>query len=240
MFSLLQTIMAGKTWLKAELHTHINHDPEDTIPYSAKELIDCAAKKGFQVLGITCHNYVYHNPETDKYAKSKGILLLSGVERTIEGKHVLIYDISPQEAAQIRTFTDLRAWKQKHLQSLVIAPHPFHLTGTCLKKQILKHLDLFDAWEYSWFYVSFFNPNKKTVNLARKYHKPLIGSSDVHRLNCFGRTYTLLDAPKTKVGLSKAIRNGNIEIITSPLPLGEFLRIMVRVFLNKLRKTLRG
>ncbi len=225
--------------LKAELHTHINHDPEDTIPYSAQELIDCAAKKGFQVLGITCHNYVYHNPETDKYAKSKGILLLSGVERTIDGKHVLIYEITPTDAQQIKHFRDLSIWKQKHPQSLVIAPHPFHLTGTCLKNKILKYLDLFDAWEYSWFYVSFFNPNKKTTALAKRYHKSLTGSSDVHRLNCFGRTYTLIDAPQTKSSVFKAIRNGKVEVVTEPLPLGEFLRIMINVFLSKFRKTLR-
>lgn len=232
--------MVSKTLLKAELHCHLGYDPGGTIPYSDTELIDYAAARGFQVLGITCHDYVFQNKETKKYARSKGILLLSGVERTIKGKHVLIYDISPQEAVQIHTFEELKVWKQKHPQSLVIAPHPFHLTGTCLKEKILKYLDLFDAWEYSWFYVSFFNPNKRTVNLARKYHKPLTGSSDVHRLNCFGRTYTLIDAPKTQAGVFKAIREGKVDVVTESLPLGEFLGIMVNVFLSKFRKTIRG
>ena len=30
--------------------------------------------------------------------------------------------------------------------------------------------------------------------LAKKYGKPVVGNSDVHKLKDFGRTYTLIDA----------------------------------------------
>ena len=82
--------------LKAELHTHIHADPKDGhfVTYSAQELIDEAAQKNFDVLGISCHDYLYRDQAAEEYARQKGILLLSGVERTIEGKHVLLYNLT--------------------------------------------------------------------------------------------------------------------------------------------------
>ena len=64
--------------LKAQLHIHTKEDPQDYrfVRYSAKELINRAAERGFDVLAITCHNRVVYNQELKDYAQKRNILHL--------------------------------------------------------------------------------------------------------------------------------------------------------------------
>ncbi|MBI4983367.1 PHP domain-containing protein [Candidatus Woesearchaeota archaeon] len=227
--------------LKAELHTHAHVDPKDSgeVSYSIKELIDQAAEFNFEVLAITCHDLVYIDDQVTEYAQRRGIHLIPGVEKTIDGKHVLIYNLSDQQAQLIKTFEDLKSFKKVHPDSLIIAPHPFHYKSTCLKQKVLQYLDLFDAWEYSWFYLAAFNPNKRTAALAQKYHKPVIGSSDVHNLRELGRTYTLIDSKKSTGAICAAIKVGKTTVISKPLPLFEFIGISIRMLYFDTRRKLR-
>src|SRR2546430_1699689 len=107
--------------LRADLHLH-TREGERFIAYDARELVDRAAHSGFQVLSITNHNTVTFSAHLQGYAQERGILLIPGIEATIEGKHVLLYsiDVSPE---RIRTFADLRRLRRP--EWLVVAPHPF-------------------------------------------------------------------------------------------------------------------
>ena len=226
--------------LKAELHTHIRGDPIDTfIRYTAYDLINRAAAQGFQVLAITCHNYIYQDTKAKDYAREKGLLLLQGMEMTLQGKHTLIYNITPEQAATIKTFTDLQQLKKKQGNILVIAPHPFHYTSTCLDDIVLQYPDLFDAWEYSFFYTRVLNPNQKTLHLARQLGKPVIGNSDVHDLNDLGRTYTLIDAAWEEKAVIKSIRQGKVHLITKPLPLWNASSIAAKMLYRSVQKIAR-
>ena len=99
---------------KADLHLHCG-DGEIQDPWTpqSKDIIDHAKSLGFNLLSFTCHNKVFYNEDLAEYAEKQGILLIPGVERDIEGKHVLIYNINNREAQQVRTFNDLRQLKQK-------------------------------------------------------------------------------------------------------------------------------
>ena len=216
--------------LKAELHAHVKGDPEDNIQYSVYELIDNAKEKGFQVLAVTCHNLLFEDIKAVSYAKKKGILLMLGIEKEIEGKHILIYNIS-KEINKVDTISKLKEFKKRNKDILIIAPHPFFYLSECLGKKILSHIDLFDAWEYSYFYTLWFNPNKKLVRLSKKYKKPLIGSSDVHNLEFLGQTYTLIDSKLEKKEIIKAIKKGKTKIVTKPLS----SKIFIRRILNSSR-----
>ncbi len=229
--------------LKVEFHIHVMGDRVDDIPYTPKELIDDAHRKNFDVLALTSHNIVIHNKELERYAKQKGILLIPGVERSIERKHVLIYNITEEESRQIHSFSDLERLKQKkkeqNLPFLVIAAHPFHYGPICLKEKVVKYLDLFDAWEYSFFYTKKINKNRKTVRLSKKYKKPLVGNSDVHRLNLLGHsTYTLIDAEKNIESVFKAIKDNKIELRTKPLSFFKFSSIFVIALFTGTKKWL--
>src|SRR5688572_258870 len=118
--------------LKADLHLH-TREREEFITYNAWGLIDRAASYGFQVLRITNHDTVTFSAELQGYARERGILLIPGVEATVEGKHVLLYNIDvPPE--RIRTFADLRRLRRP--EWLVVAPHPFFPASYALRKRL--------------------------------------------------------------------------------------------------------
>ena len=144
--------------IKSDFHLHTRDDREDRIGHSEKELIDHAAANGFSALAITNHNTFTFNNDLRSYAEDSGILLIPGVEKTVEGKHVLILNASPA-TEKITTFEDLR--KAKEDDVFLIAPHPFFKHHNCLEKKLYKHIELFDALEFCFFYSKWFNLNRQ-------------------------------------------------------------------------------
>tara|TARA_Y100000310_G_scaffold190615_1_gene190593 strand:+ start:5832 stop:6524 length:693 start_codon:yes stop_codon:yes gene_type:complete len=226
--------------LKAELHTHIHGDPIDSfIKYTAYDLIDNAKEKGYDVLAITCHNKFYWDEKVNSYAKSKNMVLIPGIEKNIEGKHTLIYNC-PKDVEKVNNFKQLYEFKKKYPEILIIAAHPNHKDTSCHGRNILKHFDLFDAWEYNFFWTKGLNVNNKTLRWARKYKKPLVGNSDVHDLYYFGTTYSLIDAERNVDSVLSAIRQGNVTVKSRPLSKKVFFRIMYKVITGKTKLLLYG
>lgn len=217
--------------LKSDLHLHAGEDKHHRLKYNSKELIDYAAEKGFEVLALTFHRDVYYDEELKEYAKDKGILLIPSVEKLIEGKEVLIYNITQTESKKLKTFDDIRDLK-KRKNILVIAPHPYFKIWNCLGKKLVENIDLFDAIEYSHFHLPYFNLNKKAVEVAKKFSKPLIGTSDAHNLFQIGMTYSLVDSEKSIESFFKAIREGRTQLKTKPVSLKYFIWRSFRMILN--------
>ncbi|MBI5389120.1 PHP domain-containing protein [Candidatus Woesearchaeota archaeon] len=225
--------------LKADLHLHTLDDPEDGffIRHSARKLVDEAASQDFAVLAITLHNKVFSSASLSSYAKKKGILLIPGAELTLEGKHVLVYNITEKERAGIKTLADLKQFKEK--KHLVIAPHPFYPGSSCLGKKVLRYKGLFDALEYCHFYPWFFNGfNKKAENIAKQLGVPMIGNGDVHWLFQFGHTYSQIDAPKNVEGVIAAIKKGKVQVKTRPLPFWLFVRVLLALITTPVQRVL--
>jgi predicted metal-dependent phosphoesterase TrpH len=201
--------------LKADFHIHTREDPHDFIRYTAVELLEEAARQGFQVIALTCHNKRIHNEELRRRAADLGILLIPGVEAAIEGKHTLLLDL-PYSRLRVRTFAHVRALKRDG--GLVVAPHPFFPAPKCLGSKLRENLDLFDAIEFSHFYTRRMDFNRRAVEYARRMDIPLVGTSDCHRLWQLGTTYTLVDAEaRTVPAVFAAIRAGRVRVVTAPL-----------------------
>lgn len=213
--------------LKIDLHMHTNEDPQDTfIKHSSKQLIDHFASLGYDAIAITCHDAVIHRTELAEYAQKKGILLIPGCERTIEGRHTLLYNFTQKETEKIKTFEDLRKIKKKH--HLVIAPHPFFPHGASLREKLAENADLFDAVECSQFYTENMNFNKKALWFAHTRNMPVVGNSDTHMLwHTNGTTYSLVEAEKTTAGVVDAIKSGKVELATTEMPLRIFISTMI-------------
>ncbi len=226
-----------RSMLKADFHTHVKEDPRDEIGYTAKQLIAHAAKLHYDVLAITCHDYVLFSSELAAFARQRGILLIPGAERTIEGRHVLLYNVTNDDLRFLRTFNDLRMLRRRK-QVITIAPHPFFLFGQCLGPLLEKHINLFDAIEYSHYHTHLVNRNRRAEKLARRYHKPLVGTSDCHHLWQFSRTHSLINSAKTKDAVLAAIKAGSVRHVSPPLPLGAFAAIAAWIGLTLLRRKL--
>lgn len=223
--------------LKAQLHCHAAEDPHDWIPHSARDLIDRAADLGFQVLAITLHDAQIDSPALGDHARSRGIVLVPGTERTIEGRHVLLLNFPAAEAERVRTLEEVARLKRRR-HGLVIAPHPFHPGPTCLRGLMDEHADLFDAVELSFFYTTDWDPNQRAVHWADVHGRPLVGTADVHRLWTLDRTYSLIDARPDPSAICAAIRAGQIEVRTSPLTLAEVGRLVSSMAMSDLRAVL--
>ena len=224
--------------LKADFHIHTREDPHDFIRYTAVELLEEAARQGFQVIALTCHNKRIHTEELRRRAADLGLLLIPGVEAAIEGKHTLLLDM-PYSRLRVRSFAHVRALKRDG--GLVIAPHPFFPAPKCLGSKLRENLDLFDAIEFSHFYTRRVDFNRRAVEYARRMDMPLVGTSDCHRLWQLGTTYSLIEAEeKTVPAVFAAIRAGRVRVVTAPLRPLDDLRGRALGFGRDLRRAARS
>jgi predicted metal-dependent phosphoesterase TrpH len=208
-------------WLKAELHAHCNVDPADyrVCSHSPEQLIHEAARLGYQVLSITCHNRDVWDHRLSDLALSLGITLIPGMEVSAEGRrHVLVYNFQT-DCEHLNTFAKIRARKRE--DTLVIAPHSFFPAPSCLRGLLERNVDLFDAIEFSGFYTHFLDFNRRAVRIAAEHGIPMVGNSDVHLLWQLDKTCTRIDSEPGVVPVLQAIREGRIRIESAPLSLSQ-------------------
>lgn len=212
-------------WLKVDFHTHTAEDPKDFIRYSARELIDAAAAKGFDALAVTNHDASLFDPGLERYAAERGILLLPGVEITASGCHIVV--INPRFVPNPRgcDLRDLAALRDE--ASLFIAPHPFFHFFKSLHEKLFLVLRHIDAIEFTCYHHPLLNLNKKAMRTARETGKPLVGNSDSHNLRQFGKTFTLVQAEKSLPAIVAAVKEGRCRVETVPLSLRMMLRVVV-------------
>ena len=224
--------------LKADLHLHTAEDPLDRVRYTAKELISKAAHEKFDVISITNHHQMTFNRDLLSYAQERGILLIPGVEMTIQRRHVLVLNPPPYKLC-----TDFHSLsKLCRPETLIVAPHPYFPGSYSLNGYLLKHLDLFDALEYCHFYSSMINFNQRALEVCQTLGFPLVGNSDAHFLSQMGTTYSLIYAEKNLDSIFAAIRANRVEVVTRPLNhlemgsiANRFLRMKLRAKMTKRR-----
>jgi len=222
--------------LKADLHLHTAEDPLDRIRYTAKELITKAAEEGFDVISITNHHQMTFNQDLYSYAQERGILLIPGIELTIQRRHVLVLNPPPHKKC-----SDFFSLSKLHRpETLIIAPHPYFPGTYSLNGYLLKHRTLFDALEYCHFYSPVINFNQRAVEVSQFLGLPLVGNSDAHFLSQLGTTYSLIYAEKNLDAIFAAIRQNKIKVATRPLKhlemgaiANRFLRMKLRAKISK-------
>src|SRR5262252_2660334 len=205
-------------WIKIDLHIHTLDDPKDAVDFSAHELLERARSFGFRVLAITLHDAVFNRKEVYADAAAMGILLIPAAEVRLLGADVIVLNVTAEEVAQLKDFNDLRRLRTRRGNSIfTIAPHPFYIFGGSIGSRLLKEIDCFDAIEFCHFHIGLFNPNRRAKSVASRFGKPLIATSDAHRLHAFGRHYTSIPAPPalTVENIFAALRCGPLRL-TSP------------------------
>jgi predicted metal-dependent phosphoesterase TrpH len=213
--------------LHGDFHHHINADPVDGsfVPHSAGELIDRAAAVGLNVLAITCHESVPYDGDATRYARERGVLLIRGMEATVDGHHVLLLNF-PEFPPGICTMDDIAA--AKTADALVIAPHPFYPSGIAGGETLLAHRTTFDAVEFSGLYTALTPQfNRRATEYARQARLPVVGNSDTHFLWQLGRTLTCIDAPPEPAAVIQAIRHGRVQLVTRPMSWVHLTRFIV-------------
>jgi len=199
--------------LRADLHIH-TREAEPFIAYNARDVIVRAAREGYRVLSISNHDTQTFSDDLSAFARDHGILLIPGVEVTVEGRHVLVYN-ADVSVDKIKTFAGLKRYRTP--EWLVIAPHPFFPAAYCLREKLWQEIELFDAIEFSHFYTPRIDFNRAAVKLARALGLPLVGTSDSHLDEQFGTTFSLVDASPTVESVLGAIKAGRLSVVSRPL-----------------------
>ena len=223
--------------LKVELHTHSADDPVDRIGHSTVELIDRAAELQYDAIAVTLHDRQLDLAPVQDHAAARGVTLIPGIERTIEGKHVLLLNFH-RGAEDVRSFDDLARLKASEPQGIVIAPHPFFPLRSCLRGLMDRYAALFDAVEYNGMFTDRVNFNRPAERWARKRGKPLVGNGDVHRLRQLGTTYSLVDAEPHADAICEAVRAGLVQVEARPLSIVQAGALMTDLFASDVVRAL--
>jgi predicted metal-dependent phosphoesterase TrpH len=205
------------------------------VVHTPFDLIDEASRYGYEVLSITNHNLQLFRDEITSYAADRGILLIPGVEATLEGKHVLLYNFSDYHPGWT-SFDHLE--KSKGKDQLVIAPHPFYPIGTALGRLFYERLSFFDALEYSSLAMNLINFNTKARRVAEEHKLPLVANSDLHFLFQLGRSYSMIYAEKTTTAVISAIKEGRVRPSAKVTGLTGLLNWFASSYVNRLRYAL--
>ena len=220
--------------LKVEFHSHSSDDPMDRISYSSDELIDHAAKLGSNALAITLHDRQLDLRPFTSHATDRGITLIPGIERTIEGRHVLLLNFSAATES-VHSFDDLARLRSRE-RGLVVAPHPFYPIGSALREKMDRYRDLIDAVEYNAMFTPLLNFNTPATRWARLNGKPMVGNGDVHRLRQLGSTYSLVEAEANPDAICEAIRDCRVDVHAQPLSIAAAASIMSDLLIVDIRK----
>src|SRR6266550_720255 len=221
-------------WLKLDLHIHTLDDPKDAVDYSAHQLLERARALGFRVLAITLHDAVFDRQQVFADAAAMGILLISAAEMRLQGADVIVLNVSATEMAELKSFDDLRRLRERRGDSIfTIAPHPFYMFGGSIGSRLFREIDCFAAIEFCHFHVGLFNPNRRAKRVASRFRKPLIATSDAHRLHAFGRHYTSIRVPPalTVENVFAALRNGPLRLTSPPCSFTDLASAIYFVFL---------
>ncbi len=77
--------LTGGSWLRGNLHAHTTASDGSLMP---QELVDAYARLGYDFLAITDHD-VYTSATDHESLEDNGLILITGVEATANGPHVL-------------------------------------------------------------------------------------------------------------------------------------------------------
>ena len=219
--------------LKVDLHLHTSEDKKENVRHNSFELIDEAWRQGFDVISITNHDMITWSRDLERHALRRGVLLIPGVELTVQGCHVLVIG-ELEGLEQVRRLGDLR--RVKRPGTLIAAPHPFYPGAHGLGRRLYQYLPLFDLIEYCHFHHPVMDFNREALALSSVSGVPLAGFSDSHNLWQFGSTYSLVMAERNRREVLRAMKEGELEVVSEPLSLRRVLRTGWWMVGNKVRR----
>src|SRR6516225_10578841 len=222
------------SWIKIDLHIHTLDDPKDAVDFSAHQLLERARALGFRVLAITLHDSVFDRKEVFADAAAMGILLIPAAEVRLLGADVIVLNVTAEEVEELKNFDDLRRLRARRGNSIfIIAPHPFYIFGGSIGSRLFAEIDCFDAIEFCHFHIGLFNPNHRAQRVATRFGKPMVATSDAHRLHAFGRHYTSMpiESALTVENVFTRLRSGPLRLTSPASTLTDFVSAIHFVFL---------
>jgi predicted metal-dependent phosphoesterase TrpH len=212
--------------IRVELHAHTSDDSQDLLPHSAQDLIRTVAALGYGALAITLHDTPYDPTPLAAFARGHGVRLIPGIERTVEGCHVLILNAPAAAMLAVRRFADLAPLKAAHPRALIVAPHACFPIGSAIGlRRLDRYHPVWDAVEVNAMHVAGVDWNRDAIAWAAAHGVPLVGNGDIHRLTQLGRTWSEVDVDlppgmsdaDAADAICEAIRAGRVRVVSKRL-----------------------
>ncbi|MGI9088153.1 MAG: PHP-associated domain-containing protein [Chthoniobacterales bacterium] len=236
---------SASEWIKLDLHIHTLDDTKDALDFSAHQLLARARALGIEVLAITLHDSVFNRAEVFAEAAAMGILLLSAAEMRLQGADVVLLNITPEEAAGLTSFEDLRRLRARRGRTIfTFAPHPFYFMGGSIGgRRLRENIDCFDAIEICHFHKGWFDRNRPARKVAAQFGKPLLATSDAHQMSAFGSHYTTIPRPPalSAENIFRALGDGHVRLTSPPCSFADLWKTIYFIFLqHPLQRRRRG
>ena len=212
--------------LKVDLHVHTALDPDDNLPLDIESTIELAAAHGYDAIALTHHDAYFHiTDDIARVAERAGVIVLPGIEASLDdGAHVLVINCGP-EIEGISSLEELANIRRS--EHLIVPAHPFYPCFGLGRDKLEQWSDLFDAVEWSHFWNKhFFRPNLNAAKFCKRRGIPLVGTGDIHLPRQMNRTYSLVEAERDPVSIVRAIRAGQVEVVTEPISLVDMALLM--------------
>jgi hypothetical protein len=198
--------------LKIDLHIHTTGSRDASI--EPQQLPAIVRERGLDGVAVTDHDAF------TRTASSEAIIL-PGSEVSTQQGHIIGLGISgPIERGRTadETITTIQ-----HAGGIAVVPHPFDPISPCVNPIKLKSRP--DAIEVINADALFFGLNTKYAKqMANRLGLPMVAGSDSHIPETVGDAYTLIDSASKNLGdILKAIREGSVEPVGGPTPLGKKL-----------------
>lgn len=187
--------------MKLDLHIHTNFSYDGLD--SPEKIVNSAISKGLDCICITDHHEISGALEALRFAFSKPILVIPGIE--IKSKHgdilgINIKKIIPDNLTAEQTIVEINK-----LGGMAIIPHPFAWPHNFKKdlKEIFKKLpDLSIGIEA--LNASILNSaNKKSLNIVKELDVPFTAGSDAHGADFVGNAF--LEIPGEDLSINEVI-----------------------------------
>jgi hypothetical protein len=163
----------------------------------------------------------------------------------LQGADVVLLNVTAEEVAPLKSLEDVRKLRAVRGDSIfTFAPHPFYVMGGSIGgKRLVANIDCFDAIEVCHFHKGWFDRNRPARDVAARFGKPLLATSDAHQLSAFGSHYTSVPRPGTLTPESvfAALRSGQGQPVSPPCSFADLFGTLFFIFVvHPLRKRGRG
>jgi len=181
-----------------DLHVHSKYSFDSIL--TPQKIIETAQARGLNGIGITDHNTIRGGIEAQKINRAPNLLIIVGVEMSTEAGDLVGLFLKEE----IRDHHSIRVADEIHRQGgIVVLPHPYE--GHRLNDELLKKVDLVEGFNAR----ASERANKKAVELAEKWNKPITAGSDAHFAAEIGLARTIVDGSDMD-NIQSAILNNKI------------------------------
>jgi predicted metal-dependent phosphoesterase TrpH len=174
--------------MEFDLHIHSKYSYDSVL--SPEWILKTAKKKGLDGVAVTDHHTIKGGVATAKINKSDDFMIIIGSEIKTEYGDIIGLFLN----AEIKTRDFMAVVDEIRDQAgLVVLAHPYR-KGKVFPTRLLDKIDLIEAFNAR----SPKELNRKALELAKRFEKPITSGSDAHLFFEIGRARTIL-APDVEI-----------------------------------------